>query len=198
MIEKRAKLIQAKQLLSAIPDSTKTPGGKEHSIISNQLVSIALIFALGVWPFSKLGLIPLFFLLGLWFYSVKKTILEALLNGARDLVNSQLQDYLNISGYDQNADAFRHEDGLHYHDPSADECWNDGTLLFNLNASRHLQDKGEEIVSRVNLGGSNIEKVVMEKFFSSPGAYLKIYLSLDPKERAKDFLQLNLGKRIGL
>ena len=114
------------------------------------------------------------------------------------MVNSQLQDYLNISGYDRNVDAFRHEDGLHYHDPSADECWDGETLLFNLNASRHLQDKAEEIVSRVNLGGSNIEKVVMEKFFSSPGAYLKIYLSLDPKERAKDFLQLNLGKRIGL
>tara|TARA_B100001093_G_scaffold36168_3_gene31062 strand:- start:627 stop:827 length:201 start_codon:yes stop_codon:yes gene_type:complete len=65
-----------------------------------------------------------------------------------------------------------------------------------LNASGHLQDKAEEIVSRVNLGG-DIEKIVWGKFFSSPGAYLKIYLSLAPKEGANDFLQLNLGKRIG-
>ena len=70
---------------------------------------------------KNLGLYHSFFIRALVLFS-KKIILEALLNGARGLVNSQTQDYLNISGYDRNIDAFRHEDGLHYNDPSADEC----------------------------------------------------------------------------
>ena len=195
MIENRAKLIRAKQLLSAIPKGTKTPEGQYHSIISNQLVSFALVIAMGIWPFSKLGLIPFFFLLALWVYTVRETIREALIYAAKDLIQSELQRSFNIDCYDPSVDAFLHEDGVNYHDPSADECWQDATLLFNLN-SRRLQDKSEKIVSRINLGGSDIDKVVFEKFFTSPIAYLKIFLSFNPRERAKEFLQLNLTELI--
>ena len=197
MIVNRAKLIRAKQLLSAIPRGTKTPGGQYHSIISNQLVSVALVIAIGIWPFSKLGLIPLIFLLGLCLYTVRQTIREALIHAVKDLINSELQHSFNIDCYDPSVDAFLHKDGINYHDPSSDECWRDTNLLFNLD-SRRLQDETEKIVSRIDLGGCDIDKVVFEKFFSSPFAYLKIFLSLDPRKSAKEFLQNNLAERISL
>ena len=197
MIVKRAKLIRAKQLLSAIPKGTKTPGGQYHSIISNQLVSVALVISIGIWPFSKLGLVPLMFLLGLCLYTVRQTIREALIYAVRDLIHWELQHSFNIDCYDPSVDAFLHKNGINYHDPSADECWRDTTLLFNLN-SRRFQDETEKIVSRVDLGGSDIDKVVFERFFSSPFSYLKIFLSFDPRKRAKAFLQNNLSERIAL
>ncbi len=184
MIVNRAKLIRAKQLLSAIPRGTKTPGGQYHSIISNQLVSVALVIAIGI-------------LLGLCLYTVRQTIREALVQAVKDLINFELEHSFNIDCYDPSVDAFLHKDGINYHDPSADECWRDTNLLFNLD-SRRLQDETEKIVSRIDLGGSDIDKVVFEKFFSSPFAYLKIFLSLDPRKSAKEFLQNNLAERISL
>ena len=197
MIVNRAKLIRAKQLLSAIPKGTKTPGGQYHSIISNQLVSVALVISIGIWPFSKLGLVPLMFLLGLCLYTVRQTIREALIYAVRDLIHWELQHSFNIDCYDPSVDAFLYKNGINYHDPSADECWRDTTLLFNLN-SRRFQDETEKIVSRVDLGGSDIDKVVFERFFSSPFSYLKIFLSFDPRKSAKAFLQNNLSERIAL
>ena len=119
------------------------------------------------------------------------------MHAVKDLINSELEHSFNIDCYDPSVDAFLHKDGINYHDPSADECWRDTNLLFNLN-SRRLQDETEKIVSRIDLGGSDIDKVVFEKFFSSPFAYLKIFLSLDPRKRAKEFLQNNLAERIAL
>ena len=166
-------------------------------VVAPIVVSVALVIAMGIWPFSKLGLIPLIFLLGLCLYTVRQTIREALIHAVKDLINSELQHSFNIDCYDPSVDAFLHKDGMNYHDPSADECWQDTKLLFNLN-SRRLQDETEKIVSRIDLGGCDIDKVVFEKFFSSPFAYLKIFLSLDPRKSAKEFLQNNLAERIAL